>query len=784
MNKIPVIGAMEICGRRFSLRELNLIIEMATSCKNLSRKEVVATICDFLNWRAPNGSLKIMSCSRALERFEKLGILSLPKKVERAKPRSPNFKDVSQLPHAPLTGRLQDVAPIELRRVTTKGDRDLWNSYVQNYHYLGYKIPFGPHIRYLMVSKKLNGQVLGCLLFTPASWALKARDEWIGWSSNERIKGLPLILNNSRFLILPWINVDELASHVLAMAARAVVEDWRQLYGQTPVLLETFVDPEKFDGACYKAANWQYLGLSSGTGGSMRQKTSERVTTSRKSIFAYPLSPQFRHFLRGTSSANITRINPVAARRDDFTLAWRTVGDDLAKIAETYNAQWQKRKRCLSSMLLVILIMRLALSKNRQGYATTINMFLHKCAKSDGQMQLGIPKELSGAALSKSRMKLDELIFKDMNTATIKACESAGISHPDELWLGHRVYAVDGSKMNLPRELWKQGFNVQTGSHYPQGLCSVLYRLRSKIPVDFDLATHHNERLCAESHLEHLSPHNVVVYDRGYFSYRLLNEHTRRGVHAVFRLASNSFPVIIAFMESGKLDEIVTIMPSKDLQYDLRTAHPNMEIAPLTLRLIRYQYKDTTYFVGTTLISPEISIVNLSDLYHARWGVEELYKISKTHIGVEEFHSKSARGVRQEVFACFFAITISRLFANQSESDLNTSPQKKRRLRTDAKRTHDQLQSERSQINFKHCLLIIEQLIHQLLIANPHDLGATIASTIDHIAKVSQRTRSGRAFPRRSYRPDPRWRADKSKQKAKVAQNSPVAQPSTKIVAA
>jgi hypothetical protein len=609
------------------------------------------------------------------------------------------------------------------------------------------------------VSKQRQDQILGCLLFTPGSWALKARDEWIGWSSRDRVKQLNLIINNSRFLILPWIEVKDLASHALSLATNRLAADWKQLYGYKPVLLETFVDPMHFDGASYKAANWECVGITAGIGG--RKSTPYKIEKNRKSVFVFPLVNSFREVLRGKNSCNIIKIK--TAKDQEFEETWKDLIEIIETIAKKYDAMWQKRRRSLDSLLLVLIIIRLTLSKNHQGYDSTITAFWHICMKS--KISLPNPKTLSGAALCKARKKLDEQIFKDMNSGVIEKYET--IDRDDD-WFGHRIFAVDGTKLNLPRDLKDEGFVVPANCHYPIGLCSAIYRLKSKIPIDFELAAHNDERKCAETHLKHLNPNDVVVYDRGYLSYRMLNEHTRCGIHGVFRLCSQTFPVIQDFMASSDLDRIVTIMPAYDSRSPLRAKYPGMEISPIQFRVVRYKYDSTTYFVGTTLLAPEYTVNDLSDLYHARWSIEELYKISKSLIGVEEFHSKSAQGVRQEIFAHFFAITLSRLIANHTEDSLNSNPKKFRKLRRDAKRSSEQLKTERTRVNFKNCLLSFDRHLLQLILSDQELRSTVLTEAMSEVSNVSSRTRTGRSFERRSHRVDPRWRPDNKKAKAKA----------------
>ena len=172
----------------------------------------------------------------------------------------------------------------------------LWNEYVERYHSLGYKRPFGAHQRYFIWSGNVPKQRLGCMLFSASAWALSERDEWIGWSKEDRSQRLHLIVNNTRFLIFPWVQVKNLASKALSLAIKQVSLDWKERYGFEPVLLETFVDVEKYKGTCYQAANWVKLGLTAGRG---RMDRHHKRLSSPKQIYMYPLRADFRAILRG-----------------------------------------------------------------------------------------------------------------------------------------------------------------------------------------------------------------------------------------------------------------------------------------------------------------------------------------------------------------------------------------------------------------------------------------------------------------------------------------------------
>jgi hypothetical protein len=290
--------AVLLCGRYFNLRELLEIQVTVSMFPKLSRYELSQTICEHLDWFTPSGQYKTASCIQLLEKMEGQGLITLPPK---RKPRGLNRKKITFGPctaPAPLVaGSLRDHEPLAVEPVNQRADSMLWNEYVHRYHILGYKIPFGAHQRYFIVSS--SGQRLGCLLFAAAAWALAPRDEWIGWNEVDRSLRVNLIVNNSRFLIFPWVYVKNLASKSLSLAARRIRSDWQKRYAYSPVLLETFVDPTKYKGTCYRAANWLFLGQTAGRGRMDRYKKRLLVP---KHIYAYPLVDDFRARLKGEKS--------------------------------------------------------------------------------------------------------------------------------------------------------------------------------------------------------------------------------------------------------------------------------------------------------------------------------------------------------------------------------------------------------------------------------------------------------------------------------------------------
>ena len=262
----------------------------------LSRTELTCTLCEHLDWLTPAGQPKFEACSKLLARLEQAGELRLPSLQQHKShpgPRScaPKLPSVRTDPPAPLVQSLSQLDPVRLRWVSDAAEESLWNAYVERYHPLGYKKPFGYWARYFIDA---GAHRLGCILLSGAAKALTPRDRWIGWDDRQRLKHLPWVLNNSRFLLFPWVAVANLASHVLGQLVRRVGDDWEARWGYRPVLLETFVDPARFRGSCYRAAGWELLGRTTGEG---LVRPGQQYRTRPKLIFAKPLQADFRRLL-------------------------------------------------------------------------------------------------------------------------------------------------------------------------------------------------------------------------------------------------------------------------------------------------------------------------------------------------------------------------------------------------------------------------------------------------------------------------------------------------------
>ena len=286
-------GSVRYCGREYTAAELVIIREIiADRERNPTRSAISRAVCARLDLRQANGKLKDVSCRVALKRMHEDGLIELPPPQDGPPRRvTPELTSASARGE-PIVGSAGDLEAVHLRRVNSKADSRLWNELVARYHYLGYRRLVGAQLRYLALD---GDRLLGLLGFGASAWKVGPRDEFIGWTESERKAHLHLVVNNARFLILPWVRVKNLASHLLSLAAKKLVDDWLRIYNYQPVLLETFVD-ECFLGTSYRAANWIFLGQTTGRG-KKQGRGRRRRDFPIKSIFVYPLCRDFRRLL-------------------------------------------------------------------------------------------------------------------------------------------------------------------------------------------------------------------------------------------------------------------------------------------------------------------------------------------------------------------------------------------------------------------------------------------------------------------------------------------------------
>ena len=286
----------EFSGRTIGPEEIEIIKWVRKTYPRLLRYELASTVCEMIGWNTIAGNAKTGQCLACLETLEAEGIIDLPKLVEMGKrPRKSVELDRDTIDKSECTS----CGAIALEIVRTTDERRRWKWYLDQYHMLGYKQEYGSRLQYFI---KNEDRELGCMQFSASSWALESREQWIGWTVADKKARLNLIINNSRYLLFPWVKVKNLASRALAIAARQIQEDWLREFCYAPVMLETFVDTTHFKGTCYKAANWIYLGETKGRG---RHDRDKEYALSKKAVFMYPLQRDFKEVLRGEKAFKV-----------------------------------------------------------------------------------------------------------------------------------------------------------------------------------------------------------------------------------------------------------------------------------------------------------------------------------------------------------------------------------------------------------------------------------------------------------------------------------------------
>jgi hypothetical protein len=291
------LGALSYRGRKVTEQQIASIGEMIRAKAGISRWKLSRELCEAWQWKQANGALCDMVCRGLLLALDRAGHIQLPPVrrntrnhlAERQRP-EPVIAD-----KRPVRGPLAALrGAIEFQQVRRTAEEALFNSLMEQYHYLGYEQPVGEHLKYLVTA---NGQAISCLALSSAVRHLGCRDRFIGWDQQTRKRNIHLIGYNTRFLILPWVEVPYLASHLLSRMAARISADWEKLYAHPVHLLETFVDSERFAGTCYRAANWVVLGYTTGRG---KNDLTHQPNRSRKQVLAYPLQRRFRDLLRAS----------------------------------------------------------------------------------------------------------------------------------------------------------------------------------------------------------------------------------------------------------------------------------------------------------------------------------------------------------------------------------------------------------------------------------------------------------------------------------------------------
>ena len=280
-------------GRDISKSDIAVVRQIIAACPDASRRFISKEVCRTWDWRQANGTLKDMVCRSLLLLLQSKGLIELPApKCKLPNPLANRKKPIRvAVDQTPIECTIDELSPIHLKQVRRTRFEKLFNSLISEHHYLGYTQPVGEHLKYMAFA---GDRPIACLAWSSAPWYIGARDRFIGWSPETRQNNLHLIINNTRFLVLPWVRVPHLASHLLALSRRRVSVDWQSVYNHPVFLLETFVDTKRFQGTCYKADNWIYVGKTTGRG---KLSTSTKPTLSKKAIYLYPLKKNFRKTL-------------------------------------------------------------------------------------------------------------------------------------------------------------------------------------------------------------------------------------------------------------------------------------------------------------------------------------------------------------------------------------------------------------------------------------------------------------------------------------------------------
>lgn len=284
-------------GRVISVAEVEFIRQLMVSHAGVSRRQLSLRLCEAWQWKQANGAPCDMVCRGLLLGLQRAGHLELPPvhHVHRNAPtrgRAERGEAVLvSLDTTRFDAPLRAIRPLEFRQVRRTTEEPLFNGLIERYHPLGYTQPVGEHLKYLVYA---TGRPIACLAWSSVPRHLGARDRYIGWSAEARRRNIRLLAYNPRFLVLPWVQVKHLASHLLGQMARRLAGDWEQIYGHPIYFLETFVDPERHRGTCYRAANWVVMGRTTGRG---KNAPTKKPNRSIKEVLGYPLTPRFRELL-------------------------------------------------------------------------------------------------------------------------------------------------------------------------------------------------------------------------------------------------------------------------------------------------------------------------------------------------------------------------------------------------------------------------------------------------------------------------------------------------------
>jgi len=732
---------------------------------NLSRRNLANTICENLEWKTPAGSLKVNSCLSLLSNLEKQGkvkLRPLEKRVHTPKPlkKEKDLFDITD--KSDIKGSVKDYRVL-LKQVVEDNLHVEWNDLIQRYHYLGYKKLFGSSIKYFIYLDGVSDPV-GCISFTcSTTYRQKDRDKWIGWSNEQRVQSLNWVLNNNRMLIFPWIKIQNLGSKSLSIALSNVAGDWEVKFNFKPLLVETYVNPSRFTGAMYKSANFIQIGQTSGNY-RLNSISLPKEKQVKKDIYIFPLDPNYKQLLCGKFKPKILHKKRPANHFDNCLKKfqsnleeldlWEKIQYEIVLICKRIDTEELKQSRQVNALTMILAIYRIVFANNFRSYDSVLCDLIDN-ANTHG-IKLSFRQKLLPTTFCEARKRFKADTFKEINTRVLGIYEQHIDKREDYLWKGRRVFAVDGSKINLPRET----MNEDKGKYrlpckrafYPQGLLSCIYRLKVKVTYDVTFSNTMDEQSEAITHLKVLKPGDVVIYDRGYISYALLYWHNRLNIDAVFRLKKQSFKQINEFIKGSRDDNTTEIGPSKKTFSNIKKKHPEIEkLEFYPLRMMKYQIGNKTYNIGSTIIDKNITISDYSEAYHARWGHEELYKTLKTHLDGIEFHGKCEEFIKQELFAALGILTLNRIMTNYAEELL------------DENETFNCSFERKRKVNFKGQLDNLLRIVEPVIASDSKQLEFLLKKNNERAVRGSYKYRDGRKSIRKSHRKINKWQKTTTK---------------------
>lgn len=326
---------MQASSRHFDAKDIETINSVINSGLYPKRMQIARASCELLKWKEKDGTPKIKACGKALLKLDKAGLIKLPAPQKENGPRVPGYKRRTKECDAPNSSTVipaEEFSKLQIEGIVNQDDSATYNEYIDRYHPIGYTMLVGKSLRYFV---RYQGNIVAMAGFGAAAWRLQQREEHIGWDDKTRQKNLYKIVNNTRFLILPWVKSENLASHLLSVITKRLVIDWQAKYDYTPSMLETFVDKSNFKGTCYKAANWLWIGETKGRG---RYDTSRLVEQSIKDIYILPLHKDYKEqLIKGANAAKLAKNKAIPKepiRAGEISIHRKKVHDIIHRITK------------------------------------------------------------------------------------------------------------------------------------------------------------------------------------------------------------------------------------------------------------------------------------------------------------------------------------------------------------------------------------------------------------------------------------------------------------------